>query len=300
MIRMKQTAFGLLFVLFGSSSFAACPSLPNNLQNGQTADATQVMANFNALLNCINSPLRGYLGGLTLSNDATATKLDISAGEATSDDAATRMILGSAWVKSLGSTFTSGAGNGGLDTGAVAASTWYHVFLISDSTGLTTDILFSTSLSPSMPSGFTKKRRIGSIRTNGSSQIISFTQNGDLFLLANSVSGTWDQSNIATSSTGALVTLNVPPGVQVRALIFVASIITTASYSLQSTFQTTNPATGIWNFGLPAGSGQYPPGGQLEVLTNTIAQISVASNANYANGFFLSTLGWTDTRGRFF
>jgi hypothetical protein len=34
---------------------AQCPSVPNQLSTGQTADATQVMANFSALLNCLNT-----------------------------------------------------------------------------------------------------------------------------------------------------------------------------------------------------------------------------------------------------
>lgn len=34
---------------------AQCPALPYQLTNGQTADATQVMANFNAVINCINA-----------------------------------------------------------------------------------------------------------------------------------------------------------------------------------------------------------------------------------------------------
>jgi hypothetical protein len=296
MIRMKQIVLGLLVALLGSSAFAACPNLPNNLQNGQTADAAQVMANFNALLSCINngSALRGYLGGLTLANDVTLTKLDISAGEATSDDAATRMILGSAWVKSIGSTFTLGSGNGGLDTGSVTASTWYHVFLISDSTGVTTDILFSTSLSPSMPGGFTKKRRIGSIRTDGSSNIIKFTQNGDLFLLANAISGQWDQSNIATSSTGTLVAVNVPPGVSVEAILNVAGELNT-TYVIYSPFQTL-AATAPWNLGTNTANFI---GGQFRILTNTNAQVTVGSNPSQASGFYLSAVGWVDTRGRF-
>lgn len=34
---------------------AQCPAVPNQLANGQTTDATQVMANFDALLNCLNT-----------------------------------------------------------------------------------------------------------------------------------------------------------------------------------------------------------------------------------------------------
>lgn len=45
-------------VLIGpNAANAQCPTLPNQLTNGQTADASQVMANFNQLSTCLNSGL---------------------------------------------------------------------------------------------------------------------------------------------------------------------------------------------------------------------------------------------------
>jgi len=51
---MKRVLVGLLFSLVCGSAFAACPPLPNTLSNGTTADANQVMANFNSVQNCAN------------------------------------------------------------------------------------------------------------------------------------------------------------------------------------------------------------------------------------------------------
>jgi microcystin-dependent protein len=53
---MKKLLLGLLLLtFFGASEARAVPcSVPNNLQNGTTADASQVMANFNALIACLN------------------------------------------------------------------------------------------------------------------------------------------------------------------------------------------------------------------------------------------------------
>jgi hypothetical protein len=47
-----------------SAANAQCPAVPNQLTNGQIADATQVMADFNALLNCINTAPGGSTGAL--------------------------------------------------------------------------------------------------------------------------------------------------------------------------------------------------------------------------------------------
>jgi hypothetical protein len=55
---MKRLVIALLFLLFGGSAFASCPSLPYSLSNGTTADANQVMANFNSVQNCANGAVQ--------------------------------------------------------------------------------------------------------------------------------------------------------------------------------------------------------------------------------------------------
>lgn len=70
---------------------------------------------------------------------------------------------------------TSGAN--GLDTGAEAADTWYHIWVIWD--GTTTAALLSTSsTAPTMPSGYTHKQRVGAVRNNASSNFVLFRQLG--------------------------------------------------------------------------------------------------------------------------
>ncbi len=67
------------------------------------------------------------------------------------------------------------SGAGGLDTGAVAASTWYYVWVIAQPSGITTygtgtvSCMFSISATaPTMPSGYTYKARVGAIPTDAS------------------------------------------------------------------------------------------------------------------------------------
>jgi hypothetical protein len=69
------------------------------------------------------------------------------------------------------------SGAGGLDTGTVAASTWYAIFVISGASG--SAALFSTSAtSPTLPSGYTYLARVGWCRTDASSHILWFLQQG--------------------------------------------------------------------------------------------------------------------------
>jgi hypothetical protein len=72
----------------------------------------------------------------------------------------------------------TGSGANGLDTGTVAASTWYSVWVISN--GATPAGLLSlSSTAPTMPSGYTYGARIGWIRTDSVNKYpLSFTQRG--------------------------------------------------------------------------------------------------------------------------
>jgi hypothetical protein len=108
----------------------------------------------------------GYLYGLTISNnvsDAT-NDIDIAAGEAASDAATPLLlVLGSSLTKRLDAAWAAGTGNGGLDTGAIA-NTSYHIWLIQRSDTGVVDALFSASATaPTMPTNYDRKRRIGSI-----------------------------------------------------------------------------------------------------------------------------------------
>src|SRR6185312_10883708 len=51
---MKRWLVGLFWFFIPLAAHGQC-TVPNALTNGTTADATQVMANFNALLSCINA-----------------------------------------------------------------------------------------------------------------------------------------------------------------------------------------------------------------------------------------------------
>jgi hypothetical protein len=55
MFRKAVVLFFFSALICGSARAQSCGPLPNTLANGTNADATQVMANFNTLVNCINS-----------------------------------------------------------------------------------------------------------------------------------------------------------------------------------------------------------------------------------------------------
>jgi hypothetical protein len=66
-----------------------------------------------------------------------------------------------------GSINTAATGAGGLDTGSLAASTWYSVWRIATTGGTFAWLISLSATAPTMPSGYTLKARIGWIRTDG-------------------------------------------------------------------------------------------------------------------------------------
>lgn len=100
--------------------------------------------------------------GLALSATGANANVSISASELLlrGADGSPRLVSG----VSL-SLNTSGAGANGLDTGSIAASTWYTVWVINN--GTTTAALLSLSAAaPTMPAGYTHKARVGWIRAD--------------------------------------------------------------------------------------------------------------------------------------
>lgn len=83
-----------------------------------------------------------------------------------------------------GSTASTGAG--GLDTGSIAASTLYYVFVIYNTTTATAALLFSLSnTSPTLPSGYTYFARVGHIRTDSTNKYpLRFVQSGETWVYA--------------------------------------------------------------------------------------------------------------------
>jgi len=304
-INRMLMALGLLLAASAAQAQNCAPN-PYSLTNGAAADATQVMANFNNLLNCVNTimsaaGLQGAIGGVGLSNDSGSpnTVLDIAAGSATASSSAYIMTLSGAYTKST-AAWAVGSGNGALDTGSVAASTWYHVFLIARSDTGVVDILFSiNATAPTMPTSYSYKRRLGSFRTDASSHILAFTQHGDEF---DWTKPTTDQNAVDIAFTLNTLTLaSVPTGVVVNAL-FVANISKSSATPSAAIIPLTETGTTTWNM---------PPGRYnltVEVAGgNAVGEFNIPTNANQQIGAYASggdvvlnvvTHGWIDTRGK--
>jgi len=114
-----------------------------------------------------------YVDDLELSYN-TAAQVQIGAGRCRADDNITNMVVTSTITVDITSS-----GANGLDTGSEANSTWYYVWLIKNtSSGTLAGMLSTSSTSPTMPSGYTKKRRIGVAYNDSSGDLFDFQQHG--------------------------------------------------------------------------------------------------------------------------
>lgn len=250
---------------------------------------------YNSIVNATPVP-RGHLSGLTMSTAGSSATLSVAAGQATDSTNVLMMNLSSAISKTT-SAWAVGSATGGLDTGAIANSTWYHFYLIQRLDTGVVDVVFSTSASsPTLPTNYTLYRRIGSAKTNGSAQWTKFVQFGDEFL--------WDTMTLdlnasALSATAQNATATVPTGVQVLARARVT--LTTSgggSVVLFSSLDESDqaPGTGTYSTVEAAAAGQNA---SCEILerTNTSAQIRWRSS-NTNGTLSMATFGWIDRRGR--
>ncbi len=243
-----------------------------------------------------------FLSGMILSNDATTptSVIDISSGGATDDTNNYSMKLGT-FTKSLaGGTFTAGSGNRCLaPTETLTANTWYYVFVIANTTNSLVDILCSHSITaPVLPVGYSIKRWIGEIATDGSSNIRAFTTlDGHLYRWK---VATYQTSSVGTSQT--LVTLDLPPGINIEPRCRVsmsnaslASVLITDPYVTDAAPSTATPFTsapgwdqidvtltnGVFNSNCPSG-----------ILTNLSGQVAAHASAASTTVNFI-TKGWS-------
>lgn len=250
---------------------------------------------------------RGLIWGLTLANNATTpnTVYDISAGESASNDATTPALMVAAAFSKTTGAWAVGSGNGSLDTGSVAASTWYHVFqIMRPDTGVVDYLLSTSATAPTMPANYTHKRRIGSIKTNASSQIIAFKQFEDSFFWAAIVG----ESPVNSTGEQTLTLAGVPTGIRVQPFLAVnPGLSVSGDCSLRIRSPDLMPSGAAPNIGGVPGGGWVcgiannvsrvnasPP---IALYTNTSAQLTTILAGTMAF-FVVNTSGWSDTRGR--
>lgn len=255
-------------------------------------------------LNTILKGLRGHIGGLQLSNDSdTDHDILLKVGSCIDSDGTDLLILGTEITKRIDATWLAGDNNGGLFSGAVAVNTWYHFFIIAKTDG-TIDAGFDTSVTAAnIPSGYTLFRRLGSVLTDGSANILAFRQAGDYFF--------WDvpieefAENIAVTTRVEKTLARIPIDLKINAILRFTIIDAThaATWRLLITDpdQTdTAPTASIHTVYMENNAGgETVQAVQGTWLTDTSAKIAYRSSTTTADqSIRCMNDGWIDSRGK--
>lgn len=251
---------------------------------------------------------RGYIDGFRTSN-AADTDHDITTGIGIARDStnADTIQLSSALTKQIdiGGGWVQGTNQSGFPSLlTLSINTWYHLFVIKNTSSGDVDAGFDTSLTAANlltdATGFTLFRRVGAVLTDGSSNIIQYQQFGDEFH--------WNDSRADVSTTnpgtGEVVhTLNsVPTGLSVLADVAVTfgrpDTSANTRYKVGPGSKTISaPSTASYD-ARTQGDSRYDSA-SLQVLTDAVQTIKTRQDGSNANATLqIQTHGWVDPRGK--
>jgi hypothetical protein len=220
-----------------------------------------------------------FLTGFTMGpiTSATAT-MPIAAGQCTDSTGSAILTLAAAITKT-GANWAAGSGNGGCDVGSIAVNTWYDFFAIKNITTGAVDVIFTAAASPTMPSGWTLSRYIGSMPTNGSAQWFNFIQTGRRFMFTTPLNV---YSSGGTGTAAITFTTYAPGG---------RKVLTHHNVSPQGYVYMSDPdATDL------AVNTTGSPGatyiGNMDVVCNTSRTVRIRHSL--AGTLYVNSLGWTD------
>ncbi|MES0339849.1 MAG: hypothetical protein ABUK15_07320 [Anaerolineales bacterium] len=232
-----------------------------------------------------------------------AKDIDFAAGYCRAENTVVK-ITNTAMTKQLDASWAAGSAAGGLTSSLhplAAAATTVHCFAVL--IGGSTDFLFDTDIDCTngiADHTVTAYRRLGSILTDATPDILAFSQNGDEFL--------WKDPprdiNLANTLTTTARTdaISVPTGIKVNALMNVTvadGTVETAVYISSPDANDEAPSISVAPLSTiitqvidKAISTPH------NVRTDTSAQIRARASAANINSYIVTTIGWIDPRGR--
>ena len=235
------------------------------------------------------------VSGLQINNNVGApnTKIDITA--ATVYIASSSLQVRFASFTTTIDASTSGVANG-IDTGSLAASTWYFVYIIagiSSGSVIKAGLISLSSTTPTLPTGYTLAYRVGAYRTDGSTHFYGLKQ------LSNFVQYTLSNPTVPIVLTSGV---HGNPSTPTWFAVSVSNVVpsTAASIALVLEVATNGMALAI----APNGSytvGAYAPiyvlSSASSVSNQTAYLLLESSNVYYASNDANATLwssGWID------
>lgn len=236
-------------------------------------------------------PPQNLTGFETVRDVSVPTKrIVVSPGTCRSQDDTADITLVSAMMKRLDQIWAAGSGNGGLDQGALVANVWYHCFVILNPATGAVDILFSGSITnPLLPTGFTAFRRVWSILTDSSANIIPYTQTGDWCAWGVQINSL---SSGTLSGSPTVITMATPTGLKVEVQFLILAVSGAGKLGLM------DPDSGdpllFWVVGNKASGQDFEYRGY--VFTDVNSRVTGYADTNMTTSVI--TIGYRDPRGK--
>lgn len=252
---------------------------------------------------------RNYRAGLRTSiGTDTDHDIDIAVGQARSTGDTSNILVTSVITKQIDATWAAGTAAGGMnDAEVVGNDTWYHLYLLGKTSNDAFDAGFDTSTSAAnlladaavVSAGFTTYRRITSVLTGATANILAYVQRGNHFNWTLPVQLTLG-NGIGAAHTS--VATNVPLGFSVEGHYNVwledgsgASLLYLRSPDASDQIPSVSASPGLTMRATTAGESTA-----VFVRTDTSSQIRyyiVPTGASQINAFNINTLGWIDDLG---
>lgn len=269
------------------------------LGSGNWLVTSYFRANGTAVVN--PTPLSGAVG-LTITNDpgTPSTKINVAVDQLTLVNPSGNVPI---YFPTLSASINCTiVGANGLDTGALAASTWYNIFMISNGAA-TAGIASLSATAPTMPTGYVYLVRLGAVRTDGSANFLRTKQQGSHTVYtpvtASNTTGPIQMTSGSNAAWTAIATgTYVPPtATQIKGVLSSISMgnNTTSSVAPNSNYPTTsvgNSATTPWSITNSTGAANGLSANMVFEFNLESTNIYYASNAGSATT--ISAMGWTD------
>lgn len=211
-------------------------------------------------------PPKGAFSNLSI-KVASNTTVTVVADYVTTTDGTNFQTTALSGTINLG---TAGAANA-LDAGSIATSTWYSIWAIAKADGTTAGLAATSATSPTLPSGYTYKARIGWVRTISASATLL---------------GTWQLGRRAQYVLGLAQTGASYPG----AFNSTSSQAQWTAVSLSNFVPTTASETSIiWRASVSSGNIGISANGSASDLTDGLAYINGTIDVMQSVSFVLES-----------
>jgi hypothetical protein len=223
--------------------------------------------------------------------------IDITAGRIL-DSTKTTVLEGVAETKQIDAVWAAGTNAGGLASGvSLTADTWYHVFRTDDGSGgvahgFDTDINAANLLADT---GGSKYRLLVSVLTDGSSNIVGYSHQGNNVDM-DDISE--DFNNASPGTAANLVTATVPTGYPVDAKVSVRLANSTQAFALITATLQTDVAPADINAQMQVNLDSQRASFAANIRTDSSAQYRIRSSVGTLIGLRAHSGGWVMDRSQ--